>query len=119
MAATPVTPFKSSRVTGKPNATPVAGPEGFVACDATEGNTVANTGRQIVLLKTGAAGRTVDFKDGNGNVVTTVTLAEKKVFAFGPFDVYNYGSTLNFKASNVAVEVLVITLNEAKSVQVS
>lgn len=121
MAATALTAFATNRVGGKPDATaanksPAAS---FQACDATEGNSFANTGRQVLVLQTGAASRTVQFFDANGAVVQTVTLAESKTFAFGPFDVYNYGSTLTFKASNAAVLALVIKLNELKTAQVS
>lgn len=114
MAATKLTPTKSTRVTSSPVAAGVAG--ALAATDATEGNSFVNTGREVLVLTTDGSARTVAFFDKNGAAVgAATTLAKEKLFVFGPFKRYDYGDPLVFKASNEAVKAAVITLDELAS----
>lgn len=116
MAATPLTSFKTTRVSGTPQAA-IQG-NNLAACDATEGNSFVNTGREILVLVTDGSARTVQFFDTKGVAVGgTVALAKEKTYAFGPFDRYNYGDPLVFKASNAGVTATVIRFNEQRTVQ--
>lgn len=115
MAATAIVPTKSSRVTSSPVAAGVAG--ALAAADATNGNSFVNTGREILVVKTDGTNRTITFFDKNGVAVNAAatTIAKEKIFVFGPFKRYDYGDPVVFKASNNAVEVAVITLDELAS----
>lgn len=115
MAAAKLTAAKTSRVT-RSVANAVAN-GGFVETDATEGNSFVNEGRQVLLLTTDGSEREVSFLDRNGVVVRKVKLAKEKLFAFGPFDRYNYGDPLVFKTTNKAVKAAVVTLDELQSAQ--
>lgn len=114
MAATKLTPTKSTRVTSSPAAAGVAG--AFVETDATEGNSFVNTGREVLILTTDGSARTVAFFDKNGTAVgAATTLVKEKTFVFGPFKRYDYGDPVVFKTSNKAVTAAVITLDELAS----
>lgn len=113
MAATPIVPTKSTRVTGSPG-TPVAG--ALAAVDATNGNSFVNTGREILIVTTDANARTITFNDAAGTQVgAAVNLVASKTYVFGPFKRYDYGDPVVFKASNNAVTAAVITLDELAS----
>jgi hypothetical protein len=119
MAAAELTPFKSSRVTGKPSAAPVQG--GLAAStDATEGNKFANTGHEVLVITTGGTDRTITFFDSTGTAVgAAVAIPKEKTYVFGPFDRYNYGDPVVFKTSNADAKAIVVRLDEAKNVQFS
>lgn len=112
MAAAALTPTKSTRNTAGAGvaSTPAA-------ADATEGNSFVNTGREILVVQTDATPRTIQFFDKNGVSYKTVTLAASKLYVFGPFDRYWHGATTTVKASNTAVTLAVVKLDELKGSQ--
>lgn len=113
MAATPIVPTKSTRVTSSP-AAPVAG--ALAAIDATEGNSFVNTGREVLVVTTDANARTIEFFDKTGTKVgASLNLVASKTYVFGPFKRYDYGDPVKFKASNTAVTAAIITLDELAS----
>lgn len=115
MARTAVTGVKTSKVSGVPGAVQAITP---AAADATNFNSFANTGRELLLVVTDANARTIKFYDRAGaQVGSTLNLAASKTYIFGPFDVYNYGSTLNFDVSNTAVTVAVVALSDYRNAQ--
>lgn len=101
-AATPIDINTITRA-GTPEATPAA-------CDATNGNTVANSGAVwLELQNTGGSSATVDLSFANDvdgvEVTKTLTLAASAHGNYGPWPVSLYGSSLAFKASAVSVKV--------------
>jgi hypothetical protein len=114
MSATPLTSFKSSRVSGGVvTGTPAT-------ADATEGNTYTNTGREILVVTADAGGpRTLEVFDVNGNSAKTVTIPASKVAVLGPLSVHKFGTTVKVKASNAAVTVSVVKLSSLEGFQVN
>lgn len=116
MAAKKVTP-KNITLTHK-GASKTATTSTFEATNAAEGGTLANTGREILLLTTAAAEREVTFYDKNGASLGKTKLPESTVSAFGPFRVDLYGETVSFKTSNEAVKAAAFTLTNPHTVQI-
>jgi hypothetical protein len=103
MARTAVTAVQASRAgTTLPAAT---------AGDAVNGNSIANDGRTVLIVKnTGASSRTITFQtnvkvDGLTAPVRSETIPAGETQVFGPFSPNDYGSTLAFNVDNAELTV--------------
>lgn len=81
------------------------------ASDAANGNSFANTGRQVLVVdNVGASSRTVTIRDKNGNNTGVVTVAANKMQVIGPFPVDVYGETVKFTSSHAELECRVFNI---------
>lgn len=108
MARTSLTAVQASRAgTTLPAAT---------AGDVVNGNSVANDGRVVLVVKNtngAATARTITFQTARSVDGLTAPTRQESIPAgetqvFGPFDPNDYGTTLNFDASNAEVTISAI-----------
>lgn len=86
------------------------------AGDATNGNSVANDGRVILIVKNtnaSSTARTITFQtvrsvDGLTNPTRQESISAGETQVFGPFDPNDYGSTLAINVDNAELTVQVI-----------
>jgi hypothetical protein len=84
------------------------------AGDVTNGNSTANDGRVVLIVKnTGASSRTITFStvrsvDGLTNPVRSESIPAGETHVFGPFDANDYGSTLAYNVDNAELTINVI-----------
>lgn len=81
----------------------------LTAVDATNGNSITNTGVEGVIVVADANARTVQFRTAAGVAIGAVqNLTASKTAVFGPFDpkVYGTDGVVRFLASNVAVTAI-------------
>lgn len=82
------------------------------ASDASNGNSFANGGLELLVVdNVGASSRTLTVKDKNGNNAGVITIAANKCQVIGPFDVAIYGTTVTFTSSHAELEVLPVSLS--------
>jgi hypothetical protein len=81
------------------------------AGDAVNGNSIANDGRVVIIIKnTGASSRTITFTtaktiDGLTFPVRSETIPAGETQVFGPFPPTDYGTTLAFNVDNAELTV--------------
>jgi hypothetical protein len=84
------------------------------AGDVTNGNSVTNDGRVVLIVKnTGASSRTITFQtartvDGLTAPTRVETIPAGETQVFGPFSPNDYGDTLAFDVSNAELTINVI-----------
>ncbi|WP_217235454.1 hypothetical protein [Streptomyces sp. AC555_RSS877] len=84
------------------------------AGDVTNGNSVTNDGRVVLVVKnTGASSRTITFQtartvDGLTAPVRSESIPAGETQIFGPFSPNDYGDTLGFNVDNAELTVNVI-----------
>lgn len=109
MARTAITPTQASR-TGTTLPAASAG-------DAVNGNSVANNGNVVLIVKnTGASSRnftvqTIRSIDGLANPTRVVSVAAGATLVFGPYSPNDYGDTLNFDAAHAELTINVIRVS--------
>ncbi len=81
------------------------------AGDVVNGNSTANDGRVVLIVKnTGASSRTMTFTtvrsvDGLTNPVRSEAIPAGETQVFGPFDPNDYGTTLGYNADNAELTI--------------
>ncbi|WP_369274509.1 hypothetical protein AB5J55_35330 [Streptomyces sp. R11] len=84
------------------------------AGDVTNGNSTANDGRVVLIVKnTGASSRTITFTtivsvDGLTAPVRSESIPAGETQVFGPFSPNDYGSTLGYNVDNAELTINVI-----------
>lgn len=87
------------------------------AADATNGNSFANTGNEVVVVRADANARTVQFRTAAGVAIgSSQALAANQLAVFGPFNPNVYGSSVCFLASNVAVTARAFSLRTLNAI---
>jgi len=113
MATTPITVTQKQR-DGRVLNTPVAHTEAasVAGTDGTNCNTIANTGRELLIVRAATGTPTVKLLDKNGvQVGSTLTTVNGKTYVFGPFPVSIYGSTVSVIISTTGANCVVTQLN--------